>query len=189
MYSLNYKNMKSKLFILIIINLIFSLNLAFSQEKVTKLNPNVFFGGNLGLQFGTITFIDVSPIVGYRFTPRISAGVGLKYNYYSDSRYDYSTSVYGGNLFTRFAVSELLFATAEYEHLNMAQTVLVLNPSTGVYSPQNSPRYWVDSYLIGAGYRQPIGERASFNFMILYNLNETHKSPYKNPIIRIGFDI
>ena len=33
----------------------------------------LFFGGNFGLTFGNFTFINVSPVVGYRLTDKFSA--------------------------------------------------------------------------------------------------------------------
>ena len=38
-------------------------------------------GGGIGLGFGDITSISVSPMVGYRITDNFSAGVGFGYQY------------------------------------------------------------------------------------------------------------
>jgi hypothetical protein len=35
-----------------------------SREEPPPLRERLFFGGNLGLQFGTITDIQVSPVIG-----------------------------------------------------------------------------------------------------------------------------
>ena len=37
----------------------------------------LFVGGNLGLAFGYATIINVTPQVGYHFSPMFAAGVGL----------------------------------------------------------------------------------------------------------------
>ena len=47
--------------------------------KNMRLADRIFYGGNLGLQFGTITFIDASPLIGYRLTDKLSLGTGISY--------------------------------------------------------------------------------------------------------------
>ena len=85
---------------------------------------NLRFGGNFGLRFGGITFIDVSPIVGYQFTNRFLAGVGVTYNFYSDRRFQppLTMSVIGGTTFAQFSIVQIpalhIFARVEYSLLN-----------------------------------------------------------------------
>ena len=43
---------------------------------------HLFFGGGLGLQFGSMTLIEISPLVGYKITPKFSIGVSPTYKYY-----------------------------------------------------------------------------------------------------------
>src|SRR6185312_7709991 len=52
----------------------------------------LFFGGNFGLGFGTNTFVNVSPQVGYRFNDYLAAGFGVNFNYYSYKYYNYDGS-------------------------------------------------------------------------------------------------
>lgn len=52
-----------------------------SNNDDLGLTNRVFFGGNFGLQFGTITNIEVSPLVGYRVTRDFSIGTGITYIY------------------------------------------------------------------------------------------------------------
>jgi hypothetical protein len=141
---------------------------------------NVFFGGGFGLQFGNQTYIEVAPQIGYKFTNRFSAGLGLKYIYYkfNDNIYTYSTHIYGGGPFTRFFVLENLFLHAEYEILNLE----VPDAYYREYTRKN-----ISSVFVGAGYRQMIGTNSSIDLLLLYNINETRNTPYQNPIFRIGF--
>ena len=55
------------------------------------------FGGNIGLQIGTITYIEISPNVGYYFFPKFMSGIGVTYQYYKESGYlkTVGTSIYG----------------------------------------------------------------------------------------------
>src|SRR5436190_23959647 len=71
------------------------------EESHSDFADRLFFGGNIGLQFGTYTYVDVSPLVGYKVTEKFHTGIGATYIYYSVSGggYDYSTNIYGGRVF------------------------------------------------------------------------------------------
>jgi len=144
-----------------------------------KLTDRLVYGGNLGLQFGTTTFIDISPSIGYKLTPRLIPGVGASYQYFNDKTFtpDYSTHVLGGRAFVDYYLMENLFAHVEYEYLTYEAFMLYTNT-----------REWVNvsSYLVGGGYMQRVGPGVGFGITVLYNLNETEYSLYTNPIIRIG---
>lgn len=159
---------------------------AFSQNQNTDTPPapsfnlNRFYtGGNFGLSFGTVTAIDISPIIGYKITDKFSAGVGAIYMYYSDTRYKYSTNVYGGRVFSRYLIIENLFAHLEYELIN--RDALDFN--------DRPIRVNVPGLLVGGGYTQRIAGNSYFNIMALWNLNENQYSLYPNPIIRMGFSV
>jgi len=158
------------------------------EEKGFDKN-RLFSGGNFGLQLGTYTVIDVSPIIGYRFTERFSAGVGGIYQYYGyKNKYypglNFNTNIYGGKTFIRFYILDYLFAHGEYE---------VLSLETEYFDPSRirhlTERFLVHSVLVGGGYAQRIGMNSAINLMLLYNINETVDTPYRNPILRMGFDI
>lgn len=140
----------------------------------------VFVGGNLGLQFGTSTFIDISPLAGYRFTDKISGGFGATYQYfhYRDALYNLETNVYGGRIFGRYLFTDNIFGHAEYEYLNLE-----------AFDFFPSRRVDVTSLLGGVGYIQRFGRNSSIVAMVLYNFTESIYTPYNNPIIRIGVNI
>jgi hypothetical protein len=156
-----------------------------SSKSSGKFTDRLVTGGNLGMQFGTQTMIDLSPMIGYKITDRFVAGIGITYRYYRSRdliyNYVFKTSIYGGSVFARYYVLENLFAHVEYEGLSLETKYF--DP---YYQAHTSTRFWVGSPMAGVGYRQAIGERASFNIMLLYNFNETMYSPYNNPIIRVG---
>lgn len=153
-----------------------------------------FFGGNFGLQFGSITNIEVSPIAGYRIFPWFSVAAGPKYQLYGENYagFKFNTHIYGGRTFLRIIVigdfDEFiplgfhggLFAHAEYEALNLERQYFDLTGSEG--------RFWLNSVLVGGGISQPLSDRASVNIMVLWNLNETANSLYNSPIIRFGIN-
>ena len=58
-----------------------------AKEKKEKKprSQKVFFGGAVGLSFGSYTRIAVYPQIGYRITPKLTAGIELGYIYISST--------------------------------------------------------------------------------------------------------
>ena len=75
------------LFILLFLFLI-SIGEVFSQSvtrnDVPPIKERLFYGGSFGLQFRTVTDIDISPVVGIWLLPRLNIAAGPKYRYYKD---------------------------------------------------------------------------------------------------------
>jgi hypothetical protein len=145
----------------------------------TRFLDKVYFGGNVGLQFGSATFLAISPLVGYKISPKLSAGVGITYQYYhyKDKYYDIQSNVYGARVFGRYMITDYLFGHVEYEYLNLEE-----------YNFLPKRRVDVGSLLAGGGYMQRLGPRSAMVAMILYNFTESYYTPYQNPIIRIGMN-
>ena len=153
-------------------------------QKKSDLKSHLFFGGGFGLQLGSVTLIELSPLAGYKVTPKLAIGLSPTYKYYSYKNPYYPSSrlennVYGGSIFARYMIFENIFAHAEYESLFYNIKV------TGY--PTDMRQY--NSVLVGGGYRQQISANAAMNLMLLWNLNDTPDSPYTNPVIRIGFTV
>ncbi|MBP6978883.1 MAG: hypothetical protein KBB71_11290 [Lentimicrobiaceae bacterium] len=156
-----------------------------TRDSILHARPSfkdrIFLGGNFGVQFGEITLVDVSPLAGYRITTRLSAAVGLIYQYYQEDyyQYRYSTHIFGGRIWLRYNVFRGLFAHAEYELLN--------------YDPYDSfledDRISVSSYLLGGGYTQWLGGNSFISLSVLWDLNESAYSLYRNPVFQVGFGI
>jgi hypothetical protein len=162
----------------------FSYYAGAQQESKPSFGERIYFGGNFGLNFGTnYTVVELSPIVGYKITERLSAGFGITYIYYKQKipayNFTYETSIYGGNVFTRYFFTESLFAHVEGGALNL--------DVPAIYYPYELAREWVPNLLVGGGYRSMIGQRASFMIMLLYDVIDDPNSPYRNPILRVGF--
>lgn len=181
--------MKSKLFWIFIFSLMASE--AFSQKNFEEgTDPSfwerVYFGGNMGLQLGDYTAISLSPIAGYMFTNRFSAGLGVTYQYLNIKDIDYSTNTYGGRVFGRYNITETIFLHSEYESINYEYPIV--NTQTGEIT---SIRNWIPGLFIGGGFFQPIGRSAGFNITALYNLlYDDLKSPYNSPfVVRVGFTL
>ena len=141
---------------------------------------NLVLDGNLGIQIGTYTFIDVSPVLAYKFTPKFMTGPGLIYRYYGNRFYN--TSNYGWRYMARYYPIERLFAHSEFQQIFVKD---LSNQSQVV-----SKRVAVNSLLAGLGYVQSAGP-TSIYFMILYDFLYNPNSPYQNlratnPVIRVG---
>jgi len=143
----------------------------FDWERVT-------IGGGLGMTFGDITYIEVSPSIGYYFTDNILAGIGGNYTYYSDKPSNFNTSIYGGRIFGEYIFSNIpiLFHT-ELEIINIEYDV---NTRINIVNP-----------YIGGGLKQSFGGHSYFFILVLWNLNETKESYIlqSNPVIRGGIAI
>ncbi len=145
-------------------------------------SSNVFYGGGIGLSFGTIDYIEVAPMIGIQVTDRFSTGINLLYRYRDDSRYSpsLSTNDYGGGVFARYHVFPTLFAQTEYEYLNFEYYDFGGNKDSDNYS----------SFLVGGGLSQPVGHNVALNAVVLYNFSYSESDlfrPYDSPwIVRVG---
>lgn len=153
-----------------------------NPEPKYNLKSHLYFGGGFGLQFGSVTLIELSPLVGYKVTSKFSVGLSPTYKYY---RYKYSSTqsiennVFGGSIFARYSIYQGLFAHVEYESLFYNTK----EPAQPTYMQQ------FNSFFVGGGYSQPIGQNSGMYIMLLWNLNDTPNSPYVNPVIRVGFNV
>lgn len=189
--------MLNKKFLILFFSFIFLMNISNAQNRdKPPLRERMFFGGNFWMQFGNVTDIEISPLVGFYVRPKLSLGAGIKYRYYKfkgDPIKPNGTHIYGFNVFSRYHIiptfADLIpgldmgiFAHVEYEGLSLDN---YYDARSSVYTPG---RFWLSSVLVGGGISQRIGPRGAINFMILYNLNETANSLESNPVIRIGFN-
>jgi hypothetical protein len=170
-------------------------------NKIKPPKPDNFWrrvsvGGWLSFQLGNITGVSVSPEVKVRMVNELYSGVGFLYQYtlYKDwyidpntkQPVDVSSNIIGGRIFLRYYLSGIFdnflgnfFAHTEYEYLNF------------VWHSDNYKDEIVEinSIFVGGGYKQPVSKNAFFDFLILFNLNDTPNSPYTNPVFRFGFGI
>lgn len=155
------------------------------EEDRPKWRDKVFFGAGGGLQFSNIaTMVAVMPSVGYRITPKLSAGVTGMYQFTRYRDIQLSAHNYGASLFTRYFVLPQLYITSEYEQLNFDI----------ISYDRSRQRHWVDRMLVGAGYFQSSGRgRGGMLIGVMYDLfytsqNRSANYPYRSPFVyRIGF--
>jgi len=150
------------------------------QEKGSFVK-RLYFGGYFGLQFGTYTSIDVSPLIGYRVTPDFNVGIGVIYNYTS---FDYGGTIgqhgyssWGGRLTANYTLFDLITLGAEYQY----RTVELYNVFEQSFENQG-----VNVLFLGAGVRQQVGRNAHMFIMAYYDVLQEQYSPYPNVVFRIG---
>lgn len=144
----------------------------------------VYYGGNIGFNFGNYTRISVEPLVAYKITPQLSGGVKLRYEWIKDKRYEptLTTSNYGGSLFARYRVIPQLYFHAEYSTINYEYYSPIIGNLT------NTEREWVPFLLLGGGYTQRISSNIWAYAEVLFDVLQDDRSPYKDwePFISIG---
>jgi hypothetical protein len=161
------------------------------QNQGSSLSDRVFFGGGFGASFGDYIFISVSPIIGYRISDRLSAGLRMMYQYTTFEYYvspldkeRYNGHDFGAGPFARYMIYGPVYLQAEYEYLNY----------NALYTDGTNRRTSFDSFMAGGGLAQPIGRNAAFFMTILYNFSYQNfdktgvfRHPYNSPwVFRIG---
>ncbi len=152
-----------------------------------------------GFWFGTYTNIEAAPQLGYHITDRLSAGIGPHYIFYQNNSFyspdNFSTHIWGIKSFARlslinkiadllpFYLFDELFAHVEYEHMTLENRYF--------FAPSfpDEGRFWVNYFYIGAGISQRISMKSSYTIMLLWNLNDSFYSLYRNPTYRMGMAI
>ena len=167
----------------------------------------IIVGGTLGFGMADkVIAFSISPMVGYRITDKLAAGVGFGYQYYKQKDYfelvnyntnevyyrDYKASMISASIWSRYLVFEKMFVHAEYEHnfFSFQNYRPIYTSNNQFYVDEFKERIDVPCLLLGVGYRQPIGENASIYIMGFYDVLQRDYSPYKGSIQpRIGFTV
>lgn len=150
-----------------------------------SFKERIFTGGGFGLSFSSYyDYVSISPLIGYKITPKLAGGLQVQYRYTKYKQYTpkFSTNDYGVSPFLRFNFYGPLFLHAEYEYLNYEY------PTTTT----ESVRKGYNSFLAGGGFFQPLGRNAGFYALALYNFSykdvgPNDFSPYDSPLVlRVG---
>lgn len=163
------------------------------EEPKKKFDPSrLVFGGNLGASFGDFTFVNISPQVGYMFSPLLTAGAGINYVHssyktrYSNEEITETFNYAGLNVFGRIFPTNFLFASLQPE-VNYSWGKIKFENNTQPDVKQNSE--WIPTLLVGAGVMMG-GQRGRGGLMlsVQYDLAQHPRSPYgTSPFIGMGF--
>lgn len=150
-----------------------------------KQQGQLFYGGGIGLAFGDIRYVELSPMVGWRFTQQFGVGGSLMYRWREDTRWPDSPSYndWGGTLFARYRLPGPLFLQGEYDYTNYEYQVTRTTTEHKGYS----------AFLAGFGYGGSIGRGAGAYFLVLYDFaydSDDPYQPYSSPwIVRVGVSV
>jgi hypothetical protein len=141
----------------------------------------VFYGGTVGFSFGSTFRISVQPFVGLVFTPKLSGGIKVGYEYVRQEANGLTTTWnnYGASLFGRYRVIPRIYFHAEFAYASYGFKV-------GEYT---SDRYWVPFLLLGGGYIQPISRSASVFVEVLFDVLQDPDSPYEQWTPWVSFGV
>jgi len=154
--------------------------------KDVPFKERIVTGGGFGMGFGNVQdYVSISPLIGYSVTRKLLVGSGFTYRYtkYKGVQPNVSFNDYSINPFARFTVYQGFFLQTEYEYMNYEY-----------YLGGEKARDSFNSFLAGGGFIQPMGNKASFFAMALYNFSYTASTsiytPYQSPwVIRVGVNI
>ncbi|WP_129020533.1 hypothetical protein [Edaphocola flava] len=165
------------------------------KNNASGFDPQrIVIGGGLSLGFANSTFMaGISPMVGYKLTNNLLAGVSLGYLYYRDGKYKeyYNTttnrfeisalqsSMVSPGAWVRYNIFNQFFVQVQYEHhFSNTRWTDAARIAGGSGKEKVSIRYDLPSLLVGAGYRLPVSERISMYIGLYYDVlqNQTIKT-------------
>lgn len=136
----------------------------------SKIKKNTQFSMSGGFWIGTFTNINVQPQLGYRITDRWTSGIGGHFQYFQSAQFGQDPFyIYGGNVFSRYMLTENLFAQCEIQSLFFDQEWGKYGLLGGGYFPGGGGFYISAYYLFLYPpdrniYGQPYVIRAGFIF-------------------------
>ncbi len=169
--------------------------LAFQPEEPARRH---FYGGFLGFEFTHVmTQVEGAPIIGYRITPRLHAGAGIKYQYFRSRQVDrmFSSHIWGPVAFTDFIVVKDLEEFLPFRFLGGAFMIHAemnyFNLPVSRFGENNGhegqTRFFRPTWLTGAGLRTRAGAGNALIFLVMMDVSGHSNPVYSNPVIRFGF--
>lgn len=157
-----------------------------------------FYGGYIGVEVShLVNQFEGSPIIGYRLTPRLHAGVGAKYQYYRSRAINrvFRTHIYGPVAFSDFILVKDLdeflpfrfMSGAFFLHGEMNYFSLPVRHFNSDNQHTDQSRFFRPTWLAGGGLRSPAGSNSYFHFLIMMDVSGHSNAIYSNPVIRFGF--
>jgi hypothetical protein len=166
------------------------INAQLTREEAPPLKERIFYGGSFGLQFGTLTDIQIAPVIGLWVLPRVAIAAGPDYRFYK--YYTQKTQIYGVKTYAELTVlrninSVIPIGTNTDIIFHVEDELLSLESAYFKDLPYKSDRFYLNTVLVGGGLSQQLGKRSFFNFLILWALDDSGYGVYNNPELRMTF--
>jgi len=154
------------------------------EKKKQTSYRKIFYGGSIGLSFGSYTSIRLNPMIGYRLTSKLSTGFKFLYEYskyHSSYNSDKTYDNYGASIFARYRFIPQAYIHAEYNFVNYQ--------AYGING--DSYRYTVPYLLVGGGFIQKVGANTFLYAEILFDVLNDSNSQYSpwNPFYSFGVSV
>lgn len=170
-----------------------------SLSDIPKRRPNEMRGKPLierllpgiGIQIlknSDLFMTDFNPYVGYRFTGRLTSGLGWNQRFaYNTKHNNFSPEarVYGPRIYSEFNLGKGFFPRGELELLNT-----FVPPYVRTLTSDDGERQWVPGVFLGMKKEFRFIKRVKGTSSIMMRLyNPDHKSPYADVVnVRFGFE-
>ncbi|MCU0362595.1 MAG: hypothetical protein MUE32_04500 [Bacteroidales bacterium] len=157
------------------------------KKDIRPWKERIAFGG--GTSFWITpgqTYLELSPVVAYRFPKTLVTGAGYRYIYRHERVIGNDLNAYGPSFFARINLLKRLYLWTEYEYLNNEYFYQAAGEELARYDTHS------DSWFAGLGYIRSIGKkgRGGVSIQVLYNFLYTRDeySPYYAPVTyRVGY--
>jgi hypothetical protein len=166
----------------------------FGQTTIVEkpsLKDRLFFGGNIALQVGSATSIEILPVAGFWLLPRIAVAAGPGFRFYNSQ--NQHTSIYSFRTYVQFVpirdIDRLVPIGAHTSIVLQFEDEAMSLDSQYWHNVDLEPkRFWINSIMAGPGISQQMGRKSSLNILVLWALNDTGYELYGNPVVRIGIN-
>jgi hypothetical protein len=158
-----------------------------SRRDTRPWNERIAFGFGTGFWINVNTsYLELAPVVAYRFPKALIAGVGYRYIYRHQRIYGIDLNSWGPDFFTRLQLLKRVYLWTEYEIL----TSQYLAQAAGNDLAKEKDTF--DSFFAGLGYIRSVGKkgRGGISIQVLYNFlyERDDFSPYYSPVTyRVGY--
>ncbi len=167
----------------------------YRKKEVKGYDPDkLVIGGGLNLGYsGDYANVGISPKVGYRVKPFLTVGVGLGYQFYKI--YDYTINgtqsvpqyfniLYPG-IWAKCTVYNPFFISTDFEYDIIKNSYYAPDYSSGYLQKGRKQSQTVTAacWLVGAGFKQPLGGRTTAIFEVMYDVLQADYSPYQKTLV------